>query len=68
MTSISEPNLSALENDRMELSKKYAESLGAALGVHPMDILYPEGIFIKNDYLKEIEEKAKVLIGMKKVY
>lgn len=62
LTGIIETNLSALENDKLEVTKKYAEVIGAALGVHPMDILYPDGYFHKDARILEIEKKAAVFI------
>jgi antitoxin HigA-1 len=43
VTGVKESNLSALENDRIEMTSYYAERLGAALGIHPSLLLYPEG-------------------------
>ncbi|MNL30410.1 Helix-turn-helix domain protein [compost metagenome] len=63
ITGISQTNLSALENDRLEMTKKSAEMIGAALGIHPMDILYPEGHFNKDARIKRIEKRA---LAMKK--
>ncbi len=65
LTGIKEPNLSAIENDKMELTKHYAEILGAALGVHPSSLLFPDGYEIESK-LKAIERKAGVLRAKKK--
>lgn len=61
ITGINQTNLSALENDRLDMSRRSAEILGAALGVHPMDILYPEGHFTKDSKIRQVEKKALAL-------
>lgn len=66
LTGIKEPNLSAIENDRMELTKHYAEILGAALGIHPSSLLFPDGYEIESKELKAIERKAEILRAKKK--
>lgn len=58
ITGIRDNNLSALENDRIEMSQHYAEVFAAALDVHPMVFLYPNGKFEKTSELKKIEKKA----------
>lgn len=66
LTGIKEPNLSAIENDRIELTKKTAEIIGAALGVHPSSLLFPKGTSKKSKELQEIERKSKALREKKK--
>lgn len=61
VTGIKESNLSALENDRVEMTSYYAERLGAALGIHPSLLLYPEGWIKVTPELAAIEKKAKKL-------
>ena len=61
ITGIAQSNLSALENGKMELTQHYAEIFAAALGLHPMVILYPKGRFEKTKKLLEIEKKAQRL-------
>lgn len=39
---ITATNLSALENDKIEIGKKRAEQLADAFGVHPAIIMFPE--------------------------
>lgn len=39
---ISATNLSALENDRIEIGKHRAKQLASAFGVHPAIIMFPE--------------------------
>ncbi len=38
---ISPTNISLLENDRVEIGKKRAESLARAFGIHPAIIMFP---------------------------
>lgn len=59
ITGISVPNLSAIENGRVEITQYYAEIFAAALNAHPNNILYPNGRFVKSKKLMEIENKAK---------
>ena len=39
---ISATNISLLENDRVEIGKKRAESLARAFGIHPAIIMFPD--------------------------
>lgn len=39
---ISSTNLSALENDRIDIGKRRAEQLAKAFNVHPTIIMFPE--------------------------
>ncbi len=59
-------NLSAIENDKIELTRHYAEILGATLGIHPSSLLFPEGSNYKTKELKAIERKAQLLREKKK--
>ena len=59
ITGVARSNISAIENSRLEMTSHYAIIFGAALGVHPSDILFPNGKFKKTDEVKKIEEKAK---------
>ncbi len=66
ITGISQSNLSAIENDKIELGVRRAELLAAALGLEPSVILFPqnrEGRLAKE--LKEIRTRAKRIIGKK---
>jgi transcriptional regulator with XRE-family HTH domain len=58
ITGIRDNNLSAIENDRIEMSQHYAEVFAAALDVHPMIFLYPNGKFEKSSELLKIEKRA----------
>lgn len=64
ISSIRETHLSAIENGSYEISKKNAERLGAALGVHPATILFPEGIERRTELL-EIEKRRKKVLARK---
>ncbi len=59
ITGIAESHLSQIENDVTDLGIKRAQILAAALGVRPQDILFPEGIWKKDEKQLEVEEKAK---------
>ncbi|MFN7904041.1 MAG: helix-turn-helix domain-containing protein [Pseudobdellovibrionaceae bacterium] len=61
VTGIKESNLSSLENDRFEMTSHYAERLSAALGIHPSQLLYPEGWVKVTPELADIEKRAKKL-------
>lgn len=67
VTGIKRENLSAIENDRIEITVHYAEILGSALGLHPNILLYPGGEFKKSTELMEIERRAHALIQSKQV-
>lgn len=62
ITGIKRSNISALENDRMMMTSHYAEILGAALQVHPADLLYPNRKVTKSDEILKIEKKAAAVI------
>ena len=62
ITMIKETHLSAIENNKMELSLKNAKKLGAALGVHPSVLLFPEGDYEKTDEIKEIEKRRSQIL------
>ena len=59
ITGIAATNLSAIENGKIEMTKHYAEIFAAALDVHPNVLLYPNGSFVKDKKLVEIELKAR---------
>ncbi len=68
VTGLQRANLSALKNERLEMTVHYAEILGVALGLHPSTILFPNGYYEKSKDILEIEKKAravfkKVLVG-----
>lgn len=67
ITGIKRSNISALENGRMDMTSYYAEILGAALSIHPADLLYPNRIVRKSKEILQIEKKAAVVIKRNKV-
>jgi transcriptional regulator with XRE-family HTH domain len=58
VTGLQRSNLSALENGKIEMTAHYAEILGAALGIHPSTILFPNGHHKKSAEILEIEKKG----------
>lgn len=56
LTGIPESNLSAIENDKLEIGVKRATLIGAALGIAPESLLFPNG---KSQYEKEAERVRK---------
>jgi transcriptional regulator with XRE-family HTH domain len=42
LSGISATNISLLENNRVDIGKKRAESLAKAFGIHPAIIMFPE--------------------------
>lgn len=61
VTGLKRANLSALENGRIEMTVHYAEILGAALGLHPSTILFPNGKYEKKKEILDIEKRARSL-------
>lgn len=59
LTGIQRTNLSALENDRTQMTSYYAEIFSAVFKVHPSDILYPNGNVKKSADLLKLEKKAE---------
>jgi len=59
VTGLQRSNLSALENGKLEMTVHYAEILGAALGIHPSTILFPNGYRKKSAEILEIEKRAR---------
>lgn len=62
ITGIARSNISAIENDRLEVTAYYAKIFAAALGVHPSEILFPNGKYEKTKEILEIEKKAAVAL------
>lgn len=63
VTGLQRSNLSSLENDKLEMTVHYAEILGAALGLHPATILFPNGYQKKSTEIIEIEKRARKKFG-----
>lgn len=59
LTGIQRPNISGLENDRIEMTSHYAEIFAAVFKVHPSEILYPNGHVKKSADLLKLEKKAE---------
>ncbi len=59
LTSISITHLSSIENDKIDLGIRRAGLLAAALGVHPSDILFPNGNWDKTAEIRKIEKLAQ---------
>ncbi len=59
LTGIQRSNLSALENDRTQMTSYYAEIFSAVFKVHPSDILYPNGNVKKTAELLKLEKRAE---------
>ena len=57
MTGIAESNLSLIENDKVEIGVRRASLIGAALGIDPAFILFPEGA--EGAFQKEVERVRK---------
>lgn len=66
ITGIKRPNLSAIENGKIEMTKHYAEILAVVYKIHPADILYPKRNFKVTKELKKIYNKAEKVINSKK--
>jgi transcriptional regulator with XRE-family HTH domain len=62
ITEIKRSNISALENNRLGMTSHYAEILGAALKLHPADLLYPNRKVIKSKQILKIEKKAEAVL------
>lgn len=65
ITGIKRPNLSALENGKIEMTKHYAEIFGAVYNIHPAEILYPNGHFNMTKDLEKMVRKAEKIIKSK---
>ena len=57
MTEIAESNLSLIENDKVEIGTRRASLIGAALGIDPAFILFPEGS--EGAFKKEVDRVSK---------
>lgn len=59
ITGIARTNISALENDRKEMTSYYALIFAAALKTHPSELLYPSGKFNKTEEFLRTEKRAE---------
>lgn len=62
VTGLKRANLSAIENGRIEMTVHYAVVLGAALGLHPSTILFPNGKYEKKKEILDIEKKPDLYL------
>jgi transcriptional regulator with XRE-family HTH domain len=58
MTGIAETNLSAIENDKIEVGVKRAVLISTALGIDPSQLLFPNGV--EDAYSKEIQHVQQI--------
>ena len=68
VTGIAETNLSAIENDRLEIGVKRAVLIAAALGISPSGLLFPHGY--ETSYQKDVkadQAASAKLMAKKKV-
>jgi len=59
ITKVQRNNISAIENNRIEMTVHYARLFAAAFKIHPGELLFPNGKFEKTEELKQIEKKAE---------
>jgi transcriptional regulator with XRE-family HTH domain len=64
VTGISQSNLSLYENDKKPIGLLQATKIGYAIGLHPMTILFPNGLE-SDPKLKKIAAKGKKLLEKK---
>jgi transcriptional regulator with XRE-family HTH domain len=62
LTGLQRPNISGLENDRIETSH-YAEIFAAVFKIHPSAILYPNGHVKKSSKILKLEKKAEAYLN-----
>lgn len=63
-TGISQCNLSLYENDKKAVGYVQATKIGLAIGLHPMTILFPNGIE-KDKRFADVAKKAQKLLKRK---
>lgn len=61
VTGISQSNLSMYENDKKRLGLVQATKIGIAIGLHPMTILFPNGIEGDTRFQEVIKRSAKLM-------
>ena len=64
ITGISQNNLSLYENNKKNLDYIQATKIGLAVGLHPMTILFPNGID-KDIRFKEIAKRSQKVLRKK---
>ncbi len=68
VTGIAETNISAIENDKVEVGVKRAVLIAAALGINPSGLLFPHGY--ETSYgkdIKAVKSAAARMMAKKKV-
>lgn len=67
ITSISQTNLSAVENDRVDIGVRRAVLLAAAFGIEPQQILFPYGYERpEQDDAEKVRARAEKVIEKKR--
>ena len=67
VTGIAEANLSAIENDRVEIGVKRAVLIAAAFGIDPALILFPNGYEASyNKDIKTVQKASEKMMARKK--
>src|SRR4051812_45369223 len=67
LTGIPESNLSAIENDKLDMGIRRATRIAAVFGINPSLILFPKGHERKEEKeLRKIRKDAAVLIEKKR--
>jgi len=64
-TGIAESNLSLVENDKVEIGIKRATLIGAALGVDPAFIMFPNGYEPYKEEADKVKKVAKRIFQQK---
>ena len=68
VTGIAEANISAIENDKIELGVKRAVLMAAAFGIDPAQILFPNGYEASyGKDVKAVQQASAKLMAKKKV-
>jgi transcriptional regulator with XRE-family HTH domain len=65
ITGVNRENISAIENDRIEMTVHYGLLFGVALGAHPSELLFPNKKIRKSEELMKIEKRAKEFLKKK---
>lgn len=67
LTGIPQTNLSAIENDKLDMGVRRATRLAAVFGINPSLILFPKGYVREEDKeLRKIRKNSAVLIDKKR--
>ena len=66
-TGIAESNLSLIENDKVEIGVKRATLIGAALGIDPAFIMFPNGYEPFKAEKERVQKAARKMFSGKKI-